>query len=387
MFAQCLAVDDLHLEGERVVRLKGAHEELGQIGEDGGLLKLLGQPAPALQRVVDLLDAGVERDVHGVDGCLGELAVRREAVALLVVLDGVRQALVERGWRCGCGRIAFELETRQQRGQRRVVSADCYRLLNGRQVGARGCVLLLREQEILRQCLFGGEIHGVPGLDAGHGRGDIAAVDDLAVEKFRDVECGAFAGGVDIEVQRLGVDAPRMQGRDVTQSRDGHGGVELCDDELGGVGCVFVSHDGVQTLQTLRPLRGVVVFGSQAFFGGVREEADELFGSGCGLAIAGPGNFLVTVGVELLRLLLHVRVVGRVEQRELRRSRNLLQRVAVVGRVGLGAGGSGRGGWGVFASGHGQQEKGQQRQNQAGAYSVCTTRRHERASVGCFCSE
>ena len=62
--ADDLADDDLHGEVDLVVRGVAAEDELGEVDDEGRVDVLVGQPAPALERVLQLDDALGERDVE-----------------------------------------------------------------------------------------------------------------------------------------------------------------------------------------------------------------------------------------------------------------------------------------------------------------------------------
>ena len=87
--ADHLADDDAHGEVELVLRVVAAQDELRQVDHQRRVDVLVGQPAPALQRVLQLDDALGERDVERLDGLRRELAVFGEAVAMLIALDCV----------------------------------------------------------------------------------------------------------------------------------------------------------------------------------------------------------------------------------------------------------------------------------------------------------
>jgi len=76
-----LPIDDAHFESGGMVGFVSADVELGEIYEDARLDVLVGKPAPALERVVEGLNACAEWDVERIDGGLRELAVFGEAVA------------------------------------------------------------------------------------------------------------------------------------------------------------------------------------------------------------------------------------------------------------------------------------------------------------------
>ncbi len=89
VLADDLADDDAHGEVELVVGVVAAEDELREVDHQARVEIGVGQPAPALERVLQLGYASGHGDVEGLDGLRRELAVFGVAVAMLVVFDGV----------------------------------------------------------------------------------------------------------------------------------------------------------------------------------------------------------------------------------------------------------------------------------------------------------
>ena len=148
MVALGFAIDDAHVEREVVVGGVSAQHEFGKVHEDARVDVVIGQPAPALERVVDLLHAAAHGHVEGVERGLAELAVGDQAVALLELRHVVGEGLIVRARRNRGAGVAFEVETLLKLFERGIEASDGDGLGSSRQWrkrGRRAHPLLLRE--------------------------------------------------------------------------------------------------------------------------------------------------------------------------------------------------------------------------------------------------
>ena len=85
--AHHLAIHHAHGEVELVLRVVAAQDKLRQIHHQRRVHVLVGQPAPALQRVLQLDHALGQRHIQALHRVLGQPAVLGQSVPVLVVLD------------------------------------------------------------------------------------------------------------------------------------------------------------------------------------------------------------------------------------------------------------------------------------------------------------
>ena len=102
MLPHHLANDDAHREVQLVLRVIAAQHKLRQIHHQPRMQIWLGQPAPALQRVLQLRHAIRQRNIQRLDRLRRQLAVLCNAVPMLIVLHATDRKLE---LKIGAGRL------------------------------------------------------------------------------------------------------------------------------------------------------------------------------------------------------------------------------------------------------------------------------------------